>query len=393
LIGMEALPFGLVIGFAITALPFLLSRGGVSTDRVAVVSALVLSANSWGSLLNPILDVGLSRRAYFWLTAAASAIAMEAALWNLSAGRLHSATVLLVVAVLAIVLNSGAVQGWTAEFVPEALRGGVGGWFNVAYLGAGALGSLVVMRLSTRFPARSLGIGMAAAILVAAVPTLWFPEPRKSAFRVGQIFSDTTAAIWHVSKRRESLVGFALFLSPASCVAAINLFSALGKDFGANPEMVIWVTGAGCAVSTSLGALAGGHLAGRLPRGYVYLGAGIAAAFCALTAAFLPHTPVSFVVSVLLYNGIAGISYAAFTALALELIGVDNPVASTQMGLFTMIGNAAISYMTWLDGLGYKAWGAAGLLTVDGLCSVVAAVPLCFLLRRYLQKSRNVQKL
>src|SRR5436305_5057188 len=114
LIGMEALPFGLVIGFAITALPFLLSRAGVSTDRVAVVSALVLSANSWGSLLNPILDVGLSRRAYFWLTATASAVAMTAALWNLAAGHLDAATVLLVIAVLAIVLNSGAVQGWTA---------------------------------------------------------------------------------------------------------------------------------------------------------------------------------------------------------------------------------------------------------------------------------------
>lgn len=393
LIGMEALPFGLVIGFSITALPFLLSRTGVPTGRIAAVSALVLSANSWGSLLNPILDVALSRRAYFWLSAAASAIAMEAALWLLSAGHLDSATVLLVLAVLAIVLNSGAVQGWTAEFVPEAIRGAVGGWFNVAYLGAGALGSLVVMRLSTRFSARSLGIGMAAAILVTSLPTLWFPKPRQSAFRLRQIFSETTGAIWRVSKRRESLIGFALFLSPASCVAAINLFSALGKDFGASSDVVIWVTGAGCAVSASLGALVGGYLAGRLAHGYVYLGAGIAAAACALTTAFLPHTPLSFTVSVLLYNGIAGISYAAFTALALELIGLNNPVASTQMGLFTMIGNAAISYMTWFDGLGYKAAGVTGLLAVDGLASLAAAVPLCFLLRRHRQKSRNVRNL
>ncbi|MFL6414256.1 MAG: hypothetical protein ACJ74Y_01105, partial [Bryobacteraceae bacterium] len=87
---MEALPFGLVIGLAITALPFLLSRAGVRTDRVALVSAIVLSANAWGSLLNPILDVGFTRRAYFWLTAALSAICTSAALWNLSAGRLHA---------------------------------------------------------------------------------------------------------------------------------------------------------------------------------------------------------------------------------------------------------------------------------------------------------------
>ena len=388
---MEALPFGLVLGFAVTALPFLLSNAGVRTDQVAFISAVVLSANSWGSLLNPILDVGLTRRAYAWLTATLSAICMAAALWNLGPDHLRSATFLLLAAVLAIVLNSGAVQGWTAEFVPERLRGAVGGWFNVAYLGAGALGSLVVMQLARRFSMHSLGGGIAAAILLSALPTLRFPKPRRSEFRLRQIFSDTTRAIWAVSKRRDSLIGFALFLSPASCVAAINLFSALGKDFGASTDAVIWLTGAGCAVSSSLGALAGGYLAGRLPRVYIYLGAGIAAAACALTAAFLPHTPTAFAGSVLLYNGIAGVSYAAFTALALELIGPDNPVASTQMGLFTMIGNAAVSYMTWLDGLGYRAYGVTGLLAVDGCASVAAAVPLCFLLRWHIRRKRAAQ--
>jgi len=388
---MEALPFGLVLGFAITALPFLLSHSGVSTDRVAVVSAVVLSANSWGSLFNPILDVGLTRRAYFWLTAAISAICMAAALWSLPAGHIGYVTALVVCAVLAIVLNSGAVQGWTAEFVPERLRGAVGGWFNVAYLGAGAVGSLIVMKLAGRVSSRTLALAVAGAILASALPTVWFPTPRRSAFRVRQIFSDTTRAIWRVSRRRESLIGFALFLSPASCVAAINLFSALGKDFGASSDLVIWVTGAGCAVSTSLGALAGGYAAGRLPRGYIYLGAGIAAAACALAAAFLPHTPVSFAVSVLLYNLIAGMSYAAFTALALELIGTGNPVASTQMGLFTMIGNAAISYMTWFDGLGYHAYGVTGLLAVDGCASLIAAVPLYFLVRQHRRGKRTLQ--
>ncbi len=260
-----------------------------------------------------------------------------------------------------------------------------------AYLGAGALGSLIVMKLASRVSTGTLGVAIACAILASALPTLWFPKPRPSAFRLRQIFSDTTRAIWRVSGRRESLVGFALFLSPASCVAAINLFSALGKDFGAGPDLVIWVTGGGCAISTSLGALAGGYAAGRLPRGYIYLGAGMAAAACALTAAFLPHTPVSFTVSVLLYNAIAGISYAAFTALALELIGTGNPVASTQMGLFTMTGNAAISYMTWFDGLGYHAYGVTGLLAADGCASLAAAVPLWFLVRRH-RRTRNLQR-
>ena len=83
--------------------------------------------------------------------------------------------------------------------------------------------------------------------------------------------------------------------------------------------------------------------------------------------------------------------FKPFTALALELIGAENPVASTQMGLFTMIGNAAISYMTWLDGLGYRAYGVTGLLAVDGFASLAAAVPLFFLVRRHLRHKRAGQ--
>jgi hypothetical protein len=62
------------------------------------------------------------------------------------------------------------------------------------------------------------------------------------------------------------------------------------------------------------------------------------------------------------------------------------------MGLFNMIGNAAVSYMTWLDGVGYKAYGVTGLLAVDGCASIAAAVPLCFLVRLHLRRKRAEQR-
>ena len=108
-------------------------------------------------------------------------------------------------------------------------------------------------------------------------------------------------------------------------MAAINLFSGLGNDFHVNPSIVIAVTGAGCAITASAGSLLGGFLSGRLPRGYVYLGAGIAAAVCAFVLAFTPHTQAAFVWGVLTYNGLAGIAYAAFTALGLQLVGHRSP--------------------------------------------------------------------
>ena len=197
-----------------------------------------------------------------------------------------------------MVLFSGAVSGWTAQFTPDLLRGSVSGWTNVANLGGGALGSLAVMSLIPHLAVYWLGLGLGGCILLGTVPTAFFPPPRKSSFSFRQIFTDALKATWHASKTKECLTGFALFLAPASAVAAINLFSGMGKDFHANEHTVIWITGAGCAISTSLGALTGGYAANRISRGYLYLCAGLTASLFALALAFLPHTATTFIFGV-----------------------------------------------------------------------------------------------
>ena len=47
---MAVFPFGLVVGFTITALPFLLTNLGIPLDQVAGVSATVMSPTFWGFL-------------------------------------------------------------------------------------------------------------------------------------------------------------------------------------------------------------------------------------------------------------------------------------------------------------------------------------------------------
>ncbi|MGH7442360.1 MAG: hypothetical protein ACREKE_06785, partial [bacterium] len=303
-IGAATTPFGLVAGFTITVLPFLLTRAGVTLDHVASVSATVMSPVFWGFLLNPLLDTGLSRQTYCWIMTGVAAVSLGLGMWTLSPQHLGLATGFLLVAELSVVLYGGALGGWTTEFVPESLRGSVGGWTNVANLGAGALGALVVMSVASRGAApRWIGLGLGLTVAATASPLFFFPKAKKSTFALRQVFSDAMRGIWRASTRRECLVGFALFLTPASAVAAINLFSGMGKDFHTTPETVIWVTGAGAAITASVGSLLGGYLSGRLPRGYVYLSAGIAASLCALTMAFTPHTRVAFIWGVLLYNG------------------------------------------------------------------------------------------
>ena len=63
-----------------------------------------------------------------------------------------------------------------------------------------------------------------------------------------------------------------------------------------------------------------------------------------------------------------------------------NPTAATQLGLFAA-ANAAVVYMTWADGQGFRLFGIRGLFLVDGLAALGAAIPLLLFLRTKNNKS------
>lgn len=373
---MGTLTFGLVVGFTVTALPFLLSRAGVSVDRIASVSAVAMSPTFWGFLVAPILDTGFSRRTYALLFAVLSAIALSLALVTFSPTRLTLFTALVLTAELAAVLNIAAVYGWYAEFVPDSQRGIVGGWSNAANLGGGAFGAMALMSAARATTNAAMGALMLCVVLLSAVFLLWFPKPVQPVFGLSQVFSETFRNVARTCRRHEVLMGFLLFLTPAGAVAAINLFSGLGKEFQTPEPHVVWITGAGVAITSSIGALVGGYIADRANRGALYLGSGIVAGLTSLTLAFTPHTELAFTCGVLFYNAMAGVSYAAFTALELQLTGKDNPTAATQLALFAASTNGAISYMTWFDGQGYRIDGVRGLFVTDGLAAVITGIAL-----------------
>ena len=389
LAGMVIFPFGLVVGFTITALPFLLTRQGIPLDRVASTSALVMSPTFWGFLLCPVLDTGLTRRAYCWLMAAVSAACFSLALTVLSPTRLGLTTGILLVGELAIVMYGNAANGWLAEFLPDHLRGSVAGWTNVANLGGGAVGALAVMSLASHLKMQWIGLGVATCIVLGVLPTVVFPASRRSSFTFGEVFTETLKTTWQACRRRECLVGFALFLAPVGAAAGINLFSGLGRDFHTSEHVVVLVTGLGCAIAASIGALVGGYAANHMSRGYLYLGAGAGIVAVSLTLALTGHTAAAFIAGALIYNALTGVVYASFNALGFQLTGQKSAVASTQLALFTAAINAAVVYMTWADGQGYKHFGVRGLFLVDGLASAVALVPLAMLVRKRLSGVRE----
>jgi MFS family permease len=386
---MNLVPFGLAAGLSGTALPFLLTSAHVPLDRVASISALLLSPSFWGVLFAPIVDTGFTRRTHAFLLAGISIACIGAGLWMLSPQRLFAMTALLLAGNLAMYVYAAAVLGWTADFVPDTIRGRVGGWSNAANLGAGAAGALLTMQLAQRLSLHVAAGALVALMTLSLMPLLFYPRPGKSKLAPRHAIFGTVREVWQTSKRRSSLIGFALFLSPTGAFGVSNLFSGLGNDFHADPQRVIWITGAGVSIATALGSLTGGFIADRFPRGFVYLGGGIGAALCAAVLAVAHRTTLSFGVGVLAYSVGVGVGYASFSALALQLVGFEHAVAGTQITLFGSVGNAAIVYMTWLDGQGYRLFGLRGLFAMDAGLSLLTAVPLLWLVHRELSRQRR----
>jgi MFS family permease len=386
---MGTLTFGLVMGCTITALPFLLSKAGVTVDRIATISAVALSPSFWAFLVTPVIDVGLTRRTYAFLLASAAAVCLGAAFQVLSPNRLPLFTALVLLASLAVVLQSSAVSGWVTEFIEDGQRGRVGGWTNAANLGGGAAGAMLVMWSAKWLEAPALGLMIAAAAVLSSLILIGFPAPARPQFKLRQIFGGTFRSVVENSRQPQVRIGFLIFLAPASCAAASNLFGGLGNEFHASSQRVVWTTGAGTAIASAAGSIFGGSVADRMDRAVLYLGGGILVALSALWIALSPQTQVTFTTGVLAYGLFSGICYAAFSALSYQLVGKGNPAAATQLGLFAAASNAAISYMTWFDGQGFRLFGVRGLFLVDGLAAIGAGVPLLIFLRGYLARTRD----
>ena len=212
---MTIIPFGLVLGFSITALPYLLTRQGLPLDKVAPISATVFSPTVYAFLLKPLLDTGFTRKTYSWVLLVVGALAFTLGMSFLDPWHLKIAVPSLLIATLSMVLYTGAVNGWLSATTVDSERGAVGGWYNVANLGAGALGSFVVMSLLTRgwVTQREVALGLGVAVLLGGIPLLFMPDPKPAAFRLTQVVTETPKAIWRAVKRRECLVGFALLLA------------------------------------------------------------------------------------------------------------------------------------------------------------------------------------
>jgi MFS family permease len=378
---------GSVGPFVLVAMPFLLRREGITVEVISRISAVAMSPFMLMFLWSPVVDVILSRRNWIIVGNIAAAAFLYAGILMPRPQYLGLFTALLFMGNVAISVYAIALNGLMAVLVPEEARGKGAAWFQIGNYGTLPLLAGAEFWFIAHLPLRSAAAAIAAMSCLPSLLILFVHEPARplaiNRAHMREMFSEIAAVL----KRRETWLGFLFLLSPIAYCAAYDLFSGLGVDFHASPRVVQWVTGIpGGVVSVMLGSWMGGVMCDRWPKRAAFISTGVLAGLVAAVMAAAPLAPAAFVSGVLLYQFAFGASLSTGFALCLELTGFNPKIAGTCMALFNSAASAPISYMTFVDGRGYGAWGVRGLLGVDACCLFAAAALLAGVYLLYLRK-------
>ena len=395
LVGLCYLPFGFNTGFISTALPLLLTARGVTLDRVAQITFVALLPSFSSFLITPAIDSGIARKTWALLLALVTALSIAAAIFLLQAPNLatNQSALMAVLAVgsLAAQMYGSAMGGLIPSLVEERLQGSVSGWLNTAYLSGAAIAGMAAIFAVQHWPPAAAAALLAAILLAPALVLQTLPSedrtprPASQMFQFGSLLREIAALL----TTRQSLIGFLIFIVPSAAFAAQNLFSGLGREYAATDSQVAWITGVGVAIACSAGALLGGWMCNRWDRRMLVVGPGVLSTAASLGMAFGPRTWWVFLGGVLLYNVLAGINYAAVSAVAFDIMGINNPLAATQYAMMMASCNVAIEFALWADGRGYHHGGAVTMLCTDAALSLVCGPILILVLLRYASRQRT----
>jgi PAT family beta-lactamase induction signal transducer AmpG len=372
--GLSGMPLGFTFGFISTAFGILLTARGVPVGRVLAISAIAFSPSFWAWALCPLLDVHFTRKQYAYALALLTALLMTATVLLL--GHLGWFTVTLTAACTSAVMYGNATGGIFADTLAETEYDTIGGWNNVANLGAaGAFSGIVVLAVNRlSLPAAAVLLGV--IVWLPSLLLLGFPAVARPAGDLRENFAAMVRDVRRVLRQGRVWVTLAIFLSTASCFALTNAFSSLGQDFHASEATTTWLNGPGVAIVCSLGCLLAIPLAKRWNRRGVYLASGAVASLVVICGAFLPHTVVVFAVVLLAYNMLQGFNYTVFSALTLETTGARNALAATMVAVLTASGNLPISVMSAWEGRVHDRFGVRGMFLLDAAMSLAAAALL-----------------
>jgi PAT family beta-lactamase induction signal transducer AmpG len=391
------LPFGLTVGFATIAVPFVLRSRGLPMTLIVTVSTTAQLPHVIKPFWSPLLDSGPRRRTWFFASVALAALALAAtALIPPNPGEsvgpiplIALYTAALFVAQAAVATSGSAVLAMMAVTVPDSKKGAASGWQTAGNLAGTAVGGALITWMLAHVSASTTAAVIALICALSALPAIVIDEVPPVRRKAARLIADLVTQVWRTLRSPEGWTGMVICLSPVGAGALTNLFSALARDYApddaVSEHLVVVVAGVFGGIVNTGGALLGGQLADRMNRRLAYALCGGLSALCAIAMVIAPATPGAFTVGCLAYQFANGLCYAVFYAFVLELVGHRDGV-TTQLALYVGASNLAASYVTWFDGYGYDraralapGWasaGRAGMLGMDAFTSIAGLAVL-----------------
>ncbi len=387
LMGLTNCSYGLYAGIQVFALPQLLAARHVPEATIAAMSAVELSPGFWAFLLSPVLDVKFSRRWYACALALIAAGLLLVAMLNLN--HIYFVEAAITLGFLSSYLYQSALGGWLSSISTHEEENALSIWMTIGNVAGGAVMAVACGEIVSHFSVTTAAILLALIVVAPMIPFPFMPAPgpdrRLANESFGQFFSDLLALV----KRREVLVALVLFISPAGSFALTNFLAGLGGDFHASPRLLGFILGIGAGLAGIAGSFLFQPLSRLLPLRPLYLAIGFVGSLFTLSLIALAHTPTAFTIALVGENLLQSCAITACTAITFDVIGRDNPLASTTFCFLGSMYGLPLSYMLYVDGIGYSRHAAAGAFATDALCGILASLLLGVLLFSLARRSNT----
>jgi MFS family permease len=369
-------PFGAMGGYLSVAIGYQLTQAGVSVEDVAALVAASYIPQTWKFLWAPVADTTLSRKTWYLLAGLVSALGIFATgVVPADAASLPLLYAAVLISNVASTFLAMATESLMVYNTPPELQGRAGGWFQAGNLGGNGLGGGAGLWMAQTLPDPWMAGAVLAVICALCAAALWFvpePPPIPRTGRYARMLVEVLKDLWQVVRARAGILALLICFLPIGSGAASNLWAAVADDWHASANTVALATGVFSGIVSALGCIFGGYGADRMDRKTAYALYGLLMALCTVAMALAPRTETMYVVFTLIYAFIQGLTYAGFTAVVLETIGLG--AAATKYNLYASLSNMPIAYMTLVDGWAHTRWGAAGLLNVEAAFGVVGII-------------------